>query len=846
MTDSSTSTGTTVGSDTIPIDTNKTYLFSYKPGKTLTTFKLSDHIKIPPWTTSFGIEYNSTFMNDVDDIFNVLCSYFENVVTGSDGGGEKEFDGLFRMFLIANLWSDPYLIGTLIEHSFSRAENIQWSSKKIQNNEIATWLNWISKDEAEMPTSVQSYLRNKTIDLGTGLGSTITIDSVLDSTLTTEMSQFRFIRNTSTISKSKKLRIVSNFMEGGTMSKIVDLLHQFIVDSIEQPLLENSVQYILEDLRNRYGWYKGQYNEILLRDRIVSEILISRTYQLDSYTSLQRSNVRNPGLRSSPSIESRPLERRYEEAISELGISQKGRQLRTLHNLSYVSFWNRIDYLNTLFESGSQRGIFKNVINTRIQVIVTHVFLLYLLPFIATEWLPYLEEIVRSLDSIRDDNVTDEDKTETVWRLVHSILIISLENPLASTFTMNSRRYYSLDIMIEIISSWGWKQWFVTDPRVYAYTPSKKEQSKNRLGFKTSYVPFKSFVRDAALYMEDMLNKDPTELKGFLDKIIVHYSPVNIRLNGLSMLEIESRAKTIPSPITFGGTSKMLKNAREGIIGLYNAFSKMVVIIRGVSVCMKTQINLQFGTAYHDSGRPLDDVEKLNRLERLFTTINMKNSTQRKTLQDMLVRIDQVIRALNVVNNNTVQFPLEKIPKTFTGKTMLDVPKFLEEFVQSTSASRSRRRGQTTSDLTQIIQEIDNIKLQIQNKFSDWVQRYEAKRGTVGNLKTVYEILVAAIELLRTRTKEVVLAWEPFFKWFSETLAPNRTHTNLFKNWQILREQVPLIQTYFGHLRLTVYGNGDGSYESDLQYTDRTVLELFPYLTGRPSSTQKIRLDYSN
>lgn len=766
----------------------KTYLFAYSEKRKFANLKFSTFIKMPPFETESSVMYQPSFISDFDDIFNALCYTFREAHRKS----YESLEGRLKMLLLANLWSDPVLIGTILQPSV--ADDPTVGAELQENPKIHAFLDWLPTSP-DLPTAAVPII-DQVCD---GIIKTNFVGSTTDPGTLTKLNAID-LKYDDTLTDNDNLNVTSSLLKEKKWKYIRALLHQYIANVIEGGSMQEPVSHLLNDMENRYAHFELQETQKVTQDRIIAEILISRTYLVDSYRSV--------GF-FADLIEPQPLHWRYDEIMQTLGNVGAKRNV-AMHYVKYISFWNRLDYLHRMFDTGINADRMLDNINPAVSVrdITTHIFLMYLLPCVATEFLGHLVTILTKLDETDSTTLSNKDKRLTAWIAIHGMLTITCVDPNISVWQTGSGRYGTFDEIINILSRWGWEEWFLTEGTSFKNTTRKSDFEF--IGKEIQYVPIRNFDDLVSIHIDKVYNSQKGKAKRLVAEVKTFYDQAWQKLGGakdkskLSIIQNASKGVKI-KPYEFKSGLPVHNDARDAMITMYRCVESIANLLRNV---LKLLV-YYFKALYVGQVGVTEDT--IRTLTTLATSIHLGNGGGIKSFSEFVDESTQAANAIRTLNNNTL--------KTFTYKPdrMYKLGSGDEKFMYLLKTAANEGQFANLSVL--------------ENKWKEKLDTWEKKERKTLNFENIYQSLVYIRTEVRRQAKKLDKSWKAVQKYLASTVPTTKSKKSYFMSNDRVNKYIGDVVLYLRKFQIDMYGTGDGSYELSLGTSAPSIVVAdLPYL----------------
>jgi hypothetical protein len=790
-----------------------THLFAYKPYRDFVLFSILDYIEPVLFKGHLGSMYQNKYKQEFNDIFNCV---HQALIQSFEIGGAEAFETHFKMLLLANAWSDPHVLFSILNAS---CNTLIYTPERFTRSSMVTWMEWIKNTKNIASDGIRGMLQEMLGELGPLRGASVN-QELLDKLNKTVKIQFKSIKS--------PWGIQSDLLNG-PLKEILYVFRKFVEDVMGGDF-RDKVLKIIGDLRVMYGWYFKDPRSInTITKRTIGEIIIQKTFQLDQYHTISKTYQE---------ITVERIVDRYDEAKLNLGNYKKRSIMKTKHYLDYVSILNRIDYIHHLFSTGIGASLFSNTINASSEEIAHTITLIASISLVPSDWLEPLEKIISGLDGVsvlkKGQPFTLRMKLETVWVMIHGILAINMTNPSLADLTMNQTHYDLYQKIIEILSRWGWSKWFL------------KKESQDHLfqgqrtwiGNDVYYVPTPQFPRVFSIFLEDHFN----EISRNQDLQIIRdfntiYNENDIGAPIVTLLKSIDSLKSLGTPYKFPSTIEGVQDIRDSITGLYTQLQILQYILsnvpRIISFHLSQLFPSDFSVAFPNS--------KIEEIPRLITTIHLEHQSKRKALNypdksigKIVDDIADILSSVSQMNRITPQISLISLPKPMFRITSQNIYELVIETL---------RKGQyipfTGSDVGQ-------IKKFLQDTERNWKKKLP-ESTQVPDLSPLYTVLTYVVTIARELSKSISMKWYEVRKHILESIGIGRSLHRLRKILGDLDKRFDVFSGYLHELELLSYTDArDKEYEIALNMQG-IIVDTLPYLRSKESDiSKKIKKDINH
>jgi hypothetical protein len=764
------------------MSTPYTHLFSYGPHPNFATFRLSDFIRAPLFTNQLGSSYHHKYIAELDDLFNCVYTHLAQSKINYDLSG---FVSHFKMFLLANVWSDPHVLLSIT--SFALPPSVDFKTGVTTQSAVSAWYYWLSKTKlvlsSDLKRGMDGFLTQRQTALGSYNGNTLAKLEDLKCTIHT---------------KTLPLEVDSALTKMPAFKTLREMYEQYAANVLDATGLESAASKLFADANLKYGWYfeRDSKKPCTIHERLVSDVLIRRTYDFDQYSGAPRRRI---------SIESEKLVDRFNVAVQLLGSFERGKVRQGKHIQDYVSFWNRANYLVRLFDFGMERRQFTskqdpNHVNA--QEASWFYLLLSMCGCLSRAWLKHFSDVLDQVDSI--SSVPGRAKLEYAWVMLHGALEISTVNPAVRITSMNRDDYGNLLHIIEVISRWGWNAWFcVKETSTRGFVSSLQD----RVGSSIQYVPVPRFNTALQIFLEDQFNAQGISklLKQFTD---THNDDDTFGIS-YTLLKIEKNNKSRkPSPYVFK-TNESTQVVRDAMVRIYSQMQTISYLLADV-------IHL---VSYELSGplQPTALQPKIATVLELATTVHLPPKYSQgglypnQTLKNALLDVDKSIQKLSSLNNITPKAELTRIPKSTMRLSSTRLYDIVADILQ-----RSRATSQS-SLFPELKTSLDEIK-------TNW------ESSVASEFVECYVALSYFFIILRNLCASVDQLWTSIFSNIQKSLGLGRNTARLGKALPELNRLMQGILLYLRDLDVVTAGSTGTKEYSDSLGVSGQVVDQLPYI----------------
>ncbi len=781
--------------------------------------KPSEFIKIPRFAAKLTTEFQNKYAKDFDEIFDCLYVSFLKSFES------KTLDAHFKFLLLANLWSDPINLAIITHHATPTTDRVK--DLEIPVNKCFQLMTWIQSTDM-IPTKISQQLQN-----------TILSQITLTSTLTGDPETEKLLKNIKITWNNEidnNLTVQSSLVDSQFFIPLREMYSLYITDVIKSGTTGNFSELLIE-LMNRakltFNWYGTTKDE--LSNRIIADVLINRTYELDHYASTDYEYIDSSSFL---------LSQRYDYALGSIGDFTERHIMKSKHNLLYISFWNRVDYLYKLFQYGIQNNMFKPGfdININIKEVTTHIFLLVLMCFIPNSFVVPLLALVKTIDGL---NLGFYEKSKTVWVIVHGMLTIQTGDVFNLTYSTTQGRYENMQKVFEIVSQWGWQGWFCGSK-----TGSTQFIDKSRyVGKEIKYIPVPHMNNVISMALEDYFNLNPVSMNEFFKYFEDTYSSRRINLDGRSLPKLLidlNKMKKHGRPYEFLSNSKAIGGAQKAMRELNLEIQVISYILRAATHLIRFEFNTEF------TGDPIWG-DKTDVLARLATEIHIVSPLYKgspETFMRLADKADQLLSALKLINTTTFRIQLVKLK---SGSLRILGNDVLLEFVSILEKSGDDYQLMKPESHNENINKLKRIARKWKNDF-DALGLTIPVPYQLDIFVNIYTILVYAIDELKRIVTRTVTHWHTIENETNNLIdirTSNRGYTRAMHdgrhNISIIRANLENLT--FGSVKMN--GVEDKMYAAALNapFDDPTngtlneiIVRMMPYLKATPKGSNLSKL----
>lgn len=462
----------------------KTYLFSYKEEKHFAKYKLSIDLQIPKFRESLQSgTFQKKYVEDIDDIFNMIYPLIQDK-------NQEDFTNYIKLLLLMDIYFEPYVLFGVV----SRAIGTEPFVGDIHGKGIKILMRWFEKNIKYSGKSVNSNIVENLVKGLVGkykstLGFEINEDNYKLNYNNEMHSLEDWIKNFTEkigLVSDTKYTFRSNFTQRDVFISVSNLTTQWIKDVLGIVEIRN-----FEDIRRGtkkfYDWYKPNEEKTKnedLQDRIIADILIRRTYDLDTAKSVNNKH---------DTIKEFDLYESYERAKTYMNSSKSS---ESEHYVNYLSFWNRANVHYKFFSLVSTyKGIKFQDVST---IIVDGLRCMTLLAFVSPEFYNYVNTLIEDIDNLP---IQDQDKLYLTAQFLVGFIHIHPVNPKS---TLNTFGNYNLIKQISLkIVPWILQSNFPMNGIV-----GWLSQPEIVIGKEVKYIPIIEFNVPISIYLEDQLNEN--------------------------------------------------------------------------------------------------------------------------------------------------------------------------------------------------------------------------------------------------------------------------------------------------------------------------------------------------
>lgn len=677
---------------------------------------------------NIGIVTENTLSRDFDDLFNGISIHFIQLY----GDDPEVFAERFKMAVLSNLWSSPVFISTMVIAAALKNTLYDTNNPMIQS--IPSWVRWI-----ESTTGFDRVLKNTADNICTAFTSTVSQQ------ITNRLNQTPLTFLTSP--GNDGMLVTSTLLDNPMFNSIKLQLLQYIGDVLGAPNIRNVHKTIVDEWKKYYGWFHGitrDYKEV--QEYIVADILVQRTYILDTYATVKN-------LTDSTSV--KKLYKRYKKAQDDIGKTNRGEKLKSRHNLDYISFWDRLEYINTLI--GTPTAL-KDKITPGItkEQMATHIFLLYLIPFIHEEWIQPLHDLIDVLDKLLITDKSEHDKRiQAVWNMVHGAIVITKQNPAVTVAKLNYMQYSLMYQIIAILSRWGWADWFcddvVTQPQI---TPQK-------IGRNIKYIPVLDFQKIIQIYLNRKLNIG-NNTNDFIRELETNLSSDNIHMDGQNIAEVLKERFDKPSKedtMEFPVSSTLVSAGKTEISSINDV---LYAIQYTLNACIDA---IQRSAKLVLEGTEFESTSDL--FVRTIGNIHVRGvkSLPNKNLLDISSKVTKAIRAIEILNNSLTFVKLRKPPRVYASRQ--DITTF--ELFASKVINGGYVVFYPDADANMII---NTVRTRV-NRFKT------SESDAILDWSNVFAFLEVGLRLIKPLVGQFITQWTTFDQFLTQVSFGNRTKSQL-------------------------------------------------------------------